>query len=87
MGHDRGAGAHRQVGAQLRPPVVLGDHLGERANREQAGVVGDHRRRPLRWGDEGKAVLGQCRRWPQLPPGGHGGAAPVTSDAQAAPVA
>ena len=49
--------------------------------------VGDHRRRPLRRGDEGEAVLGERGGRPQLPAGGHGGAAPVADRPQAVPVA
>ena len=79
------AGPGASSGGQLAPRVLLGDHLGEWPDREQPGVVGDHRRRPLGRRPQRQAVLGERRDRPQLTPGRHRVAGAVAQRAAAPP--
>jgi hypothetical protein len=86
VGHERRLWTVDQR-AQLVPTVVLGDHLGQRPEREPAGVLGEHAGRPRAGGQQGESVLGERRRRPQLAAGGDRQPAAVAQTAQPVPVA
>ena len=79
----------RPIG-KCRPEIaelmVLGDDLGQRSDREPAALLVEHLRGPFGGCPQRQAVLGECRRRPQLPTGGDCGAAAVAQFEQCRPV-
>ena len=87
VGDERGPGAGLEQRRQLGPRVVLGDDLGQRADREAPGALVEHAGRPRRRGQQRQPVLGERRRRPQLAAGADGVAGRVAEPAQPVPVA
>ena len=87
MGDERGPWPGLEQRRQLGPRVVLGDDLGQRADREASGALVEDARRPRRRREQRQPVLGERRRRPQLATGADGVAGVVAQPPQQRPVA
>ena len=77
VGDDRRPRPRLQQRGQLRPRVLLGDDLGQRADRETSRSLVEYTRRPVRRRQQRQAVLGERRGRPQLASRAHHVAATV----------